>query len=214
MSEPEFSRIRPTTPFVRMILRAADRLENLSCGVRAIAPVVTNLRQFRSETNRANVVRAGAGPRAFRGKKSAPVEVNSAFRCVPHPLQFDPDLRVETGLRTANSDAVSRTGMSARTGTGIVVTICLNNTLRHSRQVGQVADDLVRPVFPAPASTPVTGIIGVAEERFGLRKSPTAPMPHVPAQIGGWFSRLALRCCRRTCLGQKRRASQAVKAGL
>lgn len=33
-----------------------------------------------------------------------------------------------------------------------------------------------RPALPAPASKPVAGIIGVAEERFGLRKGPTAPM--------------------------------------
>lgn len=145
------------------------------------------------------------------GKKSVCVEANPAGPHSPQIIQIYPVVTVAIRVPTANSTSVSRTGIRARTGTGIVVNSCLNNTLRHSRPVGQVADDCFRPVFPAPASTPVTGIIGVAEERFGLRKSPTAPMCHVPAQLADGLAVLCLRCCRRTCLGQKRRASQAVK---
>ena len=120
-------------------------------------------------------------------------------------------MTVESRAPPANSHAVSLSGKSVKTGTGIVVTFCPNNTLRHSRAPGEVADDWISPAFPAPASTPVTGIIGLAEERFGLRKSPTAPMQRA-GPIGGWFCRLAARCCRRTCLGQKRRASQAARS--
>ncbi len=99
--------------------------------------------------------------------------------------QFDPGMTVATSVPPANSNAVSLLGKSVQVTAGIVVTICLNYTLRHSRIAGQVADDWISPAFPAPATTPVTGIIGPAEESFGLRKSPTAPMLRA-SPSGGW----------------------------
>lgn len=142
-----------------------------------VAPSVADLPPFSKETDSTSVGRQAACEGAVFRKKTVRWEVNSAVPQVPQFPQTDPDVTVALSMRTANSPAVSRIGNHVISGTGIVVTFCPNNTLRHSRPVGQVADDLVRPVFPAPASTPVAGIIGVAEERFGLRKSPTAPMP-------------------------------------
>src|SRR5260221_6995129 len=108
-------------------------------------------------------------------------------------VQLDRAVTAESRRLSANSDAFCLPAKSVNLGAGIAVTICLNNTLRHSRAAGAVADDWISPAFPAPASTPVTGIIGLAEERFGLRKSPTAPMQRA-SPIGGWFCRLTLRC--------------------
>src|SRR5262245_11133566 len=129
-------------------------------------------------------------------------ETNSIASQRLHVLQFDRGVTIESRVPPANSNAVLLDGKSAPIATGIVVTSCLNNTLRHSRPAGRVADDWISPAFPAPASRPVIGIIGPAEESFGLRKSPTAPMLRVLALVAdglavgpGWR--------RRTCLGQK-----------
>src|SRR5262249_50953290 len=119
------------------------------------------------------------GPRAAHDeqRKLSKPEANSAVPRSPHLIHPYPDVTVDPSVAPANSGPVFLSGKSVQLGAGIAVTFCLNNTLRHSRPIREVADDWISPAFPAPASTPVAAIIGLAEERFGLRKSPTAPMP-------------------------------------
>lgn len=67
----------------------------------------------------------------------------------------------------------------------------------------------VSPALPAPATRPEAGIIGIAEERFGLRKSPTAPMRCASPMAGG-LGQLTGVVRMSDFLGQKRRASQVI----
>lgn len=133
----------------------------------------------------------------------------------PHPahsLQFDPLLTIRTKAPTSKSHAVCLPGMDGKLCLPFAVTFCLNNTLRHSRPAEPRVDDLSSPALTAPATKPKAGIIGVAEERFGLRKSPTAPM-ELCQPNGGWFGP-SNRCGVDVglCHGQKRRASQAARS--
>lgn len=101
---------------------------------------------------------------------------------------------------SADSRAVSLCGKAGKTGPVLDVTIFPNNGLRHSRQTEQADDDWISPALPAPAFTPAAGVIGLTEESFGLRKSPTVPMVVLANSV--WMSDLSRTQATRVAGGQ------------